>query len=92
MFIGTLKIELFIPKSRSLKDKRQVLSGLKQRVRDNFNVAIAEDGIDKWQKAILFVAGINGKRPHLEKTFSSIENMLYHYRHIDVINIEQELF
>ena len=92
MHIGSLKIELFIPSSNSLKYKRQVLSSLKQRLRNNFNVAIAEQAHDKWQRATIYVIGVNGKRPHLEKTLSSIENMLYSCKDIEVINTEIEFF
>ena len=90
MFIAVLTLELFIPQSDSLKYKRQVISSLKDRVRNNFNVSLVEDAIDKWQRARLFMVGINCKRPHLEKTFSSIENMFYGSKDIEVINSECE--
>ncbi len=41
MIVGC-KIELFLPQSRSLKAKRQVLKSLKDRIRNRFNVSIAE--------------------------------------------------
>ena len=90
MFIAAFTIELFIPESNSLKYKRRVISSLKDRVRNNFNVSVVEDAIDKWQRATLCMVGINGKRPHLEKTFSSIENMFYGSKDIEVINAECE--
>ncbi|MBN2121007.1 MAG: DUF503 domain-containing protein [Candidatus Omnitrophica bacterium] len=90
MFLGTLRIELFIPYSNSLKCKRQAISRIKEKIRNNFNVAVAEEAIDKWQRAILFAVGINVKKSHLEKTFSSIENMLYNFRDTEVISAERE--
>ena len=54
MVLGVLTIELFIWESQSLKDKRQVLHSLKDRLRGKFNVSVAEvDGQDLWQKAVL---------------------------------------
>jgi len=91
MFIGSLRVELFIPSSNSLKHKRQVLNSLKQRLRNSFNVAIAEQAIDKWQRATIYLVGVNGKRPHLEKTFSTIEKMIANFRDIEIIDTELEL-
>jgi uncharacterized protein YlxP (DUF503 family) len=90
MFIAAFTIDLFIPASNSLKHKRQVIRSLKDRLRNNFNVALAEEAIDKWQRARLFIVGVNGKRPHLDKTFSSIEKMLYNSRDIEVVGVERE--
>ena len=42
MAVGLLTLELFLAESHSLKDKRQVLRSLKDRLRGNFNVAVAE--------------------------------------------------
>ena len=85
-----MTLDLFIPQSDSLKYKRQVIRSLKERVRNNFNVSVAEDAVDKWQRARLYMVGINGKRPHLEKTFSSIEEMFYASKDVEVVESERE--
>ena len=52
IIVGLCTVELFIPDSQSLKDKRQVLLSLKDRLREKFNLSVAEvDGQDLWQKA-----------------------------------------
>ena len=52
MIVGLCTVELFIPDGHSLKDKRRVLQSVKTRVRDKFNVSVAEVGEqDLWQKA-----------------------------------------
>ena len=57
MVVGVCTVELFIPESQSLKDKRQVLHSLKDRLRGKFNLSVAEvDGQDLWQKAVLGMA------------------------------------
>ena len=54
--IGVLEIEIFIPSSTSLKEKRYILRGLKDRVK-KLNVSISEiDGHDLWQRAKFLVA------------------------------------
>jgi len=57
MFVGLLTLELHIAEARSLKDKRQILRSLKDRLRRKFNVAVAElDFQDVWQKPSAFWA------------------------------------
>lgn len=47
IIVGLCTVELFIPESQSLKDKRQVLLSLKDRLREKFNLSVAEvDGQD----------------------------------------------
>ena len=54
IIVGLCTVELFLPESQSLKDKRQVLLSLKDRLREKFNLSVAEvDGQDLWQKAVL---------------------------------------
>jgi uncharacterized protein len=54
MVIGIIQVELSIPWATSLKDKRSVVKSLKDRLRQKFNVAVAEVGAnDVWQTAML---------------------------------------
>ncbi|MDO8357540.1 MAG: DUF503 domain-containing protein [Nitrospirota bacterium] len=62
IIVGLCTVELFIPGSQSLKDKRQVLLSLKDRLREKFNLSVAEvDGQDLWQKAVLGLACVAKK-------------------------------
>jgi uncharacterized protein len=71
--IGLLTLDLHFPGARSLKDKRQVLRGLEQRIRNRFNVSIAEvEHQDLWQRARLAVVSVNTDHAHLEATLSSV--------------------
>jgi hypothetical protein len=52
MVVGVLRLTLYLPENHSLKGKRQVLRAIKARVRDKFNVSIAEsDHHDMWQRS-----------------------------------------
>ena len=52
--IGVLTLELHLPDSHSLKDKRSVVKGLKDRLRHRFNVSVAEiGGHDTWQRSVI---------------------------------------
>jgi hypothetical protein len=73
MVIGLLEIELHLPDSRSLKDKRQPLRSILARVRQNHNVSIAEVAHQgEWQRAALAVVGVNTERVPLERTLDAI--------------------
>ncbi|MBI1750150.1 MAG: DUF503 domain-containing protein [Acidobacteria bacterium] len=73
MPIGLLTLEIHIPDARSLKDKRQVLRSLKDRLRGQFNVAVAElDHQDVWQRALVGVVTLSNDEHHLR---DSLENV-----------------
>ncbi len=62
MVIGLLTVELQIPASQSLKNKRQVVRSLISRLRQEFNVSVAEvDHQDSWQLCTLAVACVSGE-------------------------------
>jgi hypothetical protein len=61
MVIGVCTLELNIPAAASLKDKRQVVKSLIARLRNEFNVAVAEvDRLDSWQSAVVGVVTVSG--------------------------------
>lgn len=73
MPIGLLTLELHIADARSLKDKRQVLRSLKDRLRAHYNVAVAElDHQDLWQRARVGVVSISSDGKHLEELLEAI--------------------
>jgi uncharacterized protein YlxP (DUF503 family) len=73
MPIGLLTLEIHIPDARSLKDKRQVLRSLKDRLRSRFNVAIAEmDHQDTWQRAQIGIVSLSNDQAHLEQSLRAV--------------------
>ncbi|MGQ9673297.1 MAG: DUF503 domain-containing protein [Candidatus Aminicenantales bacterium] len=73
MIIGLLSMEIFLPYSHSLKEKRQVITAFKERIRKKFNVAIAElDFLDKWQRARLGFITLNNERLLVEQVLEKI--------------------
>lgn len=57
MTVGIVRIELHLPAARSLKDKRQVVRSLLDRIRERARASVAEvDHHDLWQRAALGVA------------------------------------
>jgi uncharacterized protein YlxP (DUF503 family) len=73
MVIGVLKLELFFPYAHSLKDKRRILHGFKDRVRKRYNVALAEvDFQDKWQRALLGIVSLNSQQAIVEELLGHV--------------------
>jgi len=67
-------LELRIEGAQSLKDKRQVLRSLKDKLRNGFNVAVAElDTNDLWQRATLGVVSISGSQDYLQGLMQNVE-------------------
>ena len=74
MPIAFLTLELRIEAAHSLKDKRQVLRSLKDRLRAKFNVAVAElDSNDLWQRATVGVVSVSGSRDYLTGLMENVE-------------------
>lgn len=72
MIVGLLSIELHIPYAQSLKDKRMVLRGLKDRLK-KFNVAVAEVAHhDLWQRAGLGVVTISSAQDHADRELQAV--------------------
>jgi uncharacterized protein YlxP (DUF503 family) len=71
--IGFLSIEIFLPYSQSLKDKRKVLNTLRDRVRGRFNAAFAElDYQDKWQRSRIGIVTLNSQKGIVDEILQKI--------------------
>jgi len=74
MTVGVLTFDLHLPQARSLKDKRQVVRSVKERLRSRHNVAVSEleEHADLWQRASIAVVSVAGHRDVLEALFQSL--------------------
>jgi uncharacterized protein YlxP (DUF503 family) len=72
--IGVLTLEMRLEYAHSLKDKRQVVKSLKERLRGKFNVAVAEiDYQDLWQRGLLAAVTVSGDRSQAALVLQSAE-------------------
>ena len=68
MVVGVCQVSLHLPEGQSLKAKRQVLSSLKTRLCNKFNVSVAEIGDqDLWQRSFLGIACIANEASHVNR-------------------------
>ena len=89
MSVGLLLLDCYIPESQSLKDKRRVLSSLSERLRRQFNIAIAEvEFQDQWQRARLAVVLVNTNWRMLQSSMSKLTEYIDRDRRVEITNTE----
>jgi len=72
--IAFLTLELHIEAAQSLKDKRQVIRSVKDRLRNSFNVSVAElDPSPLWNRATVGVVSISDSRDYLDGLMNNVE-------------------
>lgn len=72
--VGVITLELRLDESHSLKDKRHFVHSLKDRLRNKFNVSVAEiDYQDLWQRGLVAVATVSPDRSHAEQVLQNVE-------------------
>lgn len=92
MVVGLCTVELFMAGSQSLKDKRQVLHSLKDRIRGKFNLSIAEvDGQDLWQRAVLSMACVANDGGHVNQVLDQALNTIRGMPAVEVVRTQLEL-
>ncbi len=79
MHIGLLYVRFFMESVHSLKEKRMILKSLKDKVRRQFNVSVAELGDqDKWQSATVGFCMIGNDQKYIDRTLQNILSFLGH--------------
>jgi uncharacterized protein YlxP (DUF503 family) len=77
MIIGVSQITLHLPGSHSLKDKRQIIKSVMARVRNRFEVAIAEVGEqDRWQIAVLGITCVSNSGQHADEILGHVQHFI----------------
>lgn len=73
--IGVLTLEIYVAESHSLKEKRHVVKSLKDRLRDRFNVSVAEiDHLDSWHSSVIAVVTVANDRVRAEQVLQAAES------------------
>jgi len=93
MTVGLLQIIIRIPNSNSLKEKRMVLRSLKDKLRNKYNISLAEIGDhDKWQKSLLAIAKVDKERTMVDRAFCNIVDFIKDFHGIDLVDYQTELY
>ena len=91
MTVGMCKIGLRIPENLSLKGKRQVVKSVVARIRNKFDVAVAEvDDNDLWQVATIGVCCVSNDKRHANQILSRVVDFVVN-SHFDVEILDYEI-
>lgn len=89
--VALIIIELHFPNAQSLKDKRSVLHGFRDRLKSRFNASIIEvDHQDKWQRAVLAACMIGSDRRKLEADVAKFRRDCEDAPRIQLVSIDQQ--
>ena len=92
MIVMGCNLELHLWESSSLKDKRRILKSLKDRIRNEFNVAVAEvDPTDLWQSASLGVVTVSSGIRHANRILTKVVNLVESDVRIELVNCDMEV-
>jgi uncharacterized protein len=90
--VGICVIQLHIPHSQSLKSKRSVVKSLKEKIKNQYPVSIAEVGnLELWQKVELALAQVNNSSSLISNTFEKIIKFIESHHEINLIDYKVEM-
>ena len=91
MVIGICTLQLILSGSQSLKDKRQVIKSLLDRIRERFNVSAAEvDDLDSWQRATLGFACVSNEQSFVDRVLQKVLSTVESNPLVEVAAVEME--
>ncbi len=93
MNVGVCKIDLRLPENLSLKGKRQVIKSITTRVRNKFNVSVAEiDNHDLWQLATIGICCVSNDNRHTNEILSKAVDFVVNSRfEVEILDYEIEI-
>jgi uncharacterized protein YlxP (DUF503 family) len=92
MNVGSMRVRLLVRESRSLKDKRQVVRSIKDRLHNHFNVSVAEiEALDHRQLVVLGLAMVSNEAGHIRSSFDEIVRVLRGHPVAEFIDHEIEI-
>lgn len=92
MHVGILQLDLSIPESHSLKDKRRVILSLKDRISNGFNVSVAEvDKLDEHQRCIMGIAMVSNDKRYVEGGLSKIVDVVKTHAGANLMDYQIEM-
>ncbi len=92
MIVGLLTLDLHIPEANSLKSKRMVIKSLIDRIRNKFNVSVAEvDANNLWQRSVIGIAYVANETLIINKVFEKIRTQVLNTHSVELIDSTMEM-
>ena len=91
MVIGLCTLEINIPTATSLKEKRQIIRSVTARLRNEFNISVAEvDHLDRWQSAVIAAVTVSGDKDYAHALLTRVALWVEHNR-LDCYLVDYEI-
>jgi len=92
VIVGVMMVQLHLPVSGSLKDKRQVVKSLQARLQNQFGIAVAEVGeLQQWQIAELGIVCVANETRHVDQVLDSAIRFIEETRpDLEIMNLVRE--
>ncbi|OPX18627.1 hypothetical protein BXT86_00245 [candidate division WOR-3 bacterium 4484_100] len=91
-FIGRCAVDLFIENSHSLKEKRRIVSSVKERLKNHYNVSVCEFGdLSLWQRAQLGIITCANDKVKVDTVLKSVLKYLEKNHFISLLNFELQI-
>ncbi|UCD70509.1 MAG: DUF503 domain-containing protein, partial [Syntrophobacterales bacterium] len=92
MIVGICHLDVIIPENHSLKGKRQVIKKIIDRVRNRFNISIAEVGDNElWQRSKLGMSLVGNNRRFVNSYLDRVVNFIEAMNIVDIAHSELEI-
>jgi hypothetical protein len=93
MNAGVCRLKIHLPQSQSLKAKRSIVKSIIARLRNQFNISIAEvDDNDLWQIATLGFSCVSNSHNRIDETVSGVMNFIsQNYPEVEIIEHDTEI-
>jgi uncharacterized protein len=86
-------LELHANATHSLKEKRHIVSSIKEKLKNKFNISIIEsDHQNLWQKIQLTIAMVSNEKQILDKAFQQIDDFVFSNYPVQMVTVNKEYF
>lgn len=93
MIIGIMVLDLRSNSTHSLKEKRQIVSSIKEKLKNKFNISLIEsDYQDLWQKIQITIAMVANAKTIVEKAFDQIEDYIFMNYPVQIVTVSKDYF
>ena len=91
MVIGCCSIKFYLHGNNSLKGKRRVIRAIKDRLKNDFNVSVAEVGDqDVWQSLHIGISAVGSNRPYMDSLISKVVDAIDKMNLAQMVNCKTE--
>ncbi|EFI41352.1 hypothetical protein HMPREF0629_01410 [Peptoniphilus sp. oral taxon 386 str. F0131] len=92
MVVGTCKIKLRLFSPNSLKEKRKIIKSLIERLKNKFNISIAEvEDNDLWQSSVIGIAVVSNDSIFADEVINKVLNFIENFNDVEIIECDIEM-